>query len=99
MPKELNFTIKDYTFAGHLTPEQAEFIMYSVAREVTDSRTPWDEIKDLTLADLVSQNQDALIDDVFENAPTLRWIRTADTLLDTHRISEISRMTCTEEEK
>lgn len=82
----LNFTIRERTLDGQLTPAQAAFIMYSVALEVTDSRTPWDEIKDRTLEDLVRANQDALVDDVFEATVS---IQAADSLLRTDRAAEI----------
>lgn len=82
----------------NLTQDQSEAIMDAVMRDVTDSRTPWDEIKDMTLADFCAQNQDALIDDIFEQHPDdtqdvmagkRRWIRVYDELLGTDRSSEL----------
>jgi hypothetical protein len=93
--KHLSFTITDGRQDNSLTAEQAEFIMYSVAREVVDSQTPWEEIQDHTLADLVAENQDSLVDDVFTATAA---IKAADSLFGTDRAAEVMAMIADEED-
>jgi hypothetical protein len=79
-----------------LTAEQVKAITDAVLREVTTSIT-WDELGDRTIADLCSMNQDALIDDLYEDHPDDRphrdgmvaHIKTYDALLGTSRAAEI----------
>jgi hypothetical protein len=68
-----------------------EAVRLAAERELTGSAR-WDEIKDLTVADLLSRNQDALIDDWYEDdlTPAQReeiaaLVVTYDRLLGTRR--------------
>lgn len=82
-----------------LTSDQVEAIGLAVSRENTTGIT-WAELKDMTIADMCSANQDALIDDWFEEAGTLTdenraailsAVRTYDELLGTGRAAELTR--------
>lgn len=81
---------------NYLTTEQIQAITDAVLREVSTDNT-WEEIKDHTLADLCSINQDALIDDLFENDPRdvehfpsmISHVKIYDELLGTQRAGEI----------
>jgi hypothetical protein len=80
----------------HMTTDQIEAIKDAVMREVSTSNA-WDEIKDLSLSDLCSANQDALIDDLYGDFPSDRehrsgmigHIKIYDALLQTNRADEI----------
>jgi hypothetical protein len=80
----------------HLNADQVQAITDAVLREVSTNST-WTEIKDLSLLDLCSMNQDALIDDLFENDPRdsnhresmKNHVKTYDVLLQTNRAAEI----------
>jgi hypothetical protein len=79
-----------------LTAEEVAAIQVAVTRDVTTDIT-WDEIKGRTLADIISANQDALIDDLYEDDPRdkdhrpgmIEHIRIYDRLLGTDRAREI----------
>ena len=85
-----------------LTPTEVKAILDAVNREVTTDNT-WEEIKGLTLADICSGNQDALIDDLFENDQRdaefipgmVAHVKTYDSLLGTSRASELPASDCT----
>jgi hypothetical protein len=80
-----------------LTTKQCTAIGFAVQRE-TDSRTPWAEIKDQTLEQLCAANQDALIDDWFDDpnltgkgrVAILEAVTVYDGLLGTNRVSELT---------
>jgi predicted DNA-binding ribbon-helix-helix protein len=79
-----------------MTADQVKAVLDAVRREVTESHV-WDEIKDMSLADLCAANQDALIDDLYEDHPDDRprrpamvsHVATYDTLLGTGRLAEV----------
>jgi hypothetical protein len=82
---------------GFLTEDEVKPIRDAVLRDVRTGANTWAEIKDLTLADFCSRNQDALIDDLFEDDPRdrehrsgmIEYIRAYDRLLDTHRADDL----------
>lgn len=80
---------------SRLADDEMQAIMDAVALEVEDSRTPWDEIGDLTLAELCARNQNALADDYFDDDPDddreriLHRIAVYDRLLGTNLIATL----------
>ena len=81
---------------AHLTADDVKAITDAVLREVSTSST-WEEIEDMTLTDIISANQDALIDDLYDDDPRDRehragmvsHVKTYDALLGTSRAAEI----------
>lgn len=82
-----------------MTAQETEAVRVAVQRELGGGTT-WDEIRDLTLADLVARNQDALIDDLFEDHPDDRphraemtaLVSVYDRLLGTRRAGELDKL-------
>lgn len=82
---------------AHLSTEEAEAIASAMLRGVHAGSVTWDEIKDRTLSDFCSINQDALIEDLYEDDPRdrshrphmLNQVRVYDRLLGTHRADKL----------
>jgi hypothetical protein len=80
--------------ATPMTPEQASAVLLAMQREAGAGGT-WGEAKDLTVEALCAANQDALIDDLFEQpsdphrAEIVALIKVYDTLLGTNRLAEV----------
>ena len=80
----------------YMNADGIKAIVDAVLREVRPGNI-WDEIKDKSLSDLCSINQDALIDDLYENDPRDRdhrsgiidHIKIYDRLLGTSRYDAI----------
>jgi hypothetical protein len=83
-----------------MTRTEVQAVLDAVRREVHESNV-WDEMKDMSLADLCAANQDALIDDLFADYPSdrhrrgemLLHVATYDTLLGTTRLAEVPAQT------
>ena len=81
-----------------MTATEIAAVLDAVRREVHESNV-WDEMKDMSLADLCAANQDALIDDLYEDHPDdrphrsgmLLHVATYDVLLGTNRLAEVPR--------
>src|SRR5215469_2202849 len=77
-----------------MTPEQAAAVLLAMQREAGAGGT-WGEAKDLTVESLCATNQDALIDDLYEEpgdphrAEIVALIKVYDTLLGTNRAAEV----------
>lgn len=84
--------------ANWMTEDEVAAVRDAVSRELVAGSVEWDEIKDLSLADLARSNQDALIDDLFEDHPDDREHRQSmkdrvtvyDRLLGTDRAAELA---------
>jgi hypothetical protein len=83
-----------------MTAEETEAVQVAVQRDLRAGSITWDEIRDRTLADLVASNQDALIEDMFEDHADDRphrremaaLIGVYDRLLGTSRATEIATL-------
>lgn len=79
-----------------MTAGDVQAVMDAVRREVI-AGAAWDELAGLTLEELCDRNQDALVDDLYEDDPRDRdhtagmiaHVRTYDRLLGTDRASEV----------
>ena len=82
--------------ADYLKPDEIKAITDAVLRELVTGNQ-WDDVKGRTLEDFCSANQDALIEDLYEDDPRDRkyrpgmidHVKTYDVLLGTHRADEI----------
>jgi hypothetical protein len=79
-----------------LNVDQVKALTDAVLRQIVIGNS-WEEIKGYTLEDLCAINQDALIDDLYDDDPRDRehrsgmvgYVEVYDTLLGTHRAAEI----------